>query len=197
MDVRSVSPSTAPHTLILLRHAKAEHGHGKLDHQRDLAARGRRDARAAGHWMSHASASGALPPGAVDLVLCSTSERTRQTLDAVCAGGMSITDAGFDERIYDAGAGGLLDVLREVPDSVRTVLMIGHAPGIPVLASALTRDRAGSTASEGSDVADGPVAERLSQGFPTCGLAVLAFEGPWASLAPETARLREFVVPRG
>ena len=193
--------ASTPRILLLLRHAKAEQGHGKLDHQRELAARGRRDARAAGQWLSNASDAGVLPPGALDLVLCSTSERTRQTLEAVCAGGVSVTDAGFDERIYDAGAAGLLDVLREVPDSVRTVLMIGHAPGIPVLASALTRDLAGSAAAEGSaadgsDVADALVGDRLAQGFPTCGLAVLAFQGSWAALAPATAYLREFVVPR-
>jgi phosphohistidine phosphatase SixA len=40
-------------------------------------------------------------------------------------------------------------------------------------------------------------AERLSRGFPTSALAVLAFEGSWAALAPETAYLSDFVVARG
>jgi phosphohistidine phosphatase SixA len=39
--------------------------------------------------------------------------------------------------------------------------------------------------------------DRLSLRFPTSGLAVLGFDGAWASLAPETAHLRDFVVPRG
>ena len=99
----------------------------------------------------------------------------------------AVKDARFDERIYNAGAASLIDLLREVPDSVNTVLLIGHAPGIPVLATALAQDGAGST----------DAAERLSQGFPTCGLAVLGFEGRWAALAPEAAWLQEFVVPRG
>ena len=61
------------------------------------------------------------------------------------------------------------------------------APGIPVLATVLAQDGAGST----------DAAERLNQGFPTSGLAVLGFEGGWAELEPDTARLEEFVVPRG
>jgi len=131
--------------------------------------------------------AGVLPSSVVDLALCSTSERTRQTLDVVCAGGASVTDARFDTRIYDGSAASLMDVLREVPDSVNTVLMIGHAPGIPDLATAPAQDASGSTAA----------AERLSRGFPTSGLAVLGFEGRWASLVPDTGCLREFVVPRG
>jgi phosphohistidine phosphatase len=174
---------TSGRTLVLVRHAKAEHVQGKPDHDRELAPRGRRDARAIGHWLSEP-----LHAVVLDLVLCSTSERTRQTLDAVRAGGASVKDVvRFDERIYDASAATLLDVLREVPDSVNSVLMIGHAPGIPVLATALANDDAGST-----DAIDS-----LSRGFPTSALAVLGFEGRWAGLAPETAYLRDFVVPRG
>jgi len=169
-------------TLILLRHAKAEQAHGKPDHQRGLAARGRRDARAVGRWLSDPSQG-----VAVDLALCSTSERTRQTLDGLCAGGALVRESRFDERIYNASAASLLGVLLEVPDSVNTVLLVGHAPGIPMLAMALAIGGTGST----------EAIERLSKGFPTSSLAILGFEGRWAALAPETAYQREFVVPRG
>ena len=173
---------TSERTLTLVRHSKAEHVPGKPDHDRELSPRGRKDARAIGIWLSD-------PSHAVvhELALCSTSERTRQTLDGICAGGAITKDTRFDERIYDAGAAGLLEVLREVPDSVSAVLMIGHAPGIPVLATSLAQADPGSR-----DVLD-----RLSLGFPTSGLAVLGFDGHWAELAPETAYLRDFVVPRG
>ena len=173
---------TTERTLMLLRHAKAEQVQGKVDHDRELAPRGRRDARAVGQWLSDPSHAVVL-----DLALCSTSERTRQTLDAACAGGASVKEVLFDERIYDASAASLLDVLREVPDSVNNVLMIGHGPGIPVLATKLARNGTGSTDAN----------DRLSKGFPTSGLAVLGVEGRWAALAPETAYLRDFVVPRG
>lgn len=189
-------------TLVLLRHAKAEQVRGKADHDRELTPRGRRDARAVGQWLRDAADTGLLPSGALDLVLCSTSERTSQTLDAVREGGGSVRETLFDERIYEAGADGLLGVLRDVPDSVSTVLMIGHAPGIPALATALRRGRDRSTEGVDPDEADideagTETAKRVSQGFPTCGLAVLELRDRWASLAPETAYLRAFVVPRG
>ena len=174
--------STSERTLTLVRHAKAEHVPGKTDHDRELAPRGRKDARAIGAWLSdpsHAVVHG--------VALCSTSERTRQTLEGICAGGAFAKDTRYDERIYDASAAGLLEILREVPDSVSAVLMIGHAPGIPVLATSLAHNDSGSS----------DVMERLSLGFPTSGLAVLGFDGHWAALAPETAYLRDFVVPRG
>lgn len=169
-------------TLTLVRHAKAEHPRGKPDHDRELAQQGRRDARAVGEWLSD-------PSHAVvhQLALCSTSERTRQTLAGICAGGAPVQETQFDERIYGASAAHLLDVLRGVPDTVQTVMVIGHAPGIPVLATALAHN----------DPGPGDVVERLSLGFPTSALAVLGFDGSWSGLAPETAYLREFAVPRG
>ena len=176
------STSPSERTLTLVRHAKAEQVRGKPDHDRELAPRGRKDAQAIGVWLSDPSHA-VLP----ELALCSTSERTRQTLEGIRAGGAAAGDTLFDERIYDASAAGLLELLREVPDSVSAVMMIGHAPGIPVLATSLAHNGSGST-----DVLD-----RLSLGFPTSGLAVLGFDGPWAELAPETAYLRDFVVPRG
>ena len=183
-----IMTSTSERTLMLLRHAKAEQVQGKLDHDRELAPRGRSDARAVGQWLRGGKwLSDPSQAVVLDLVLCSTSERTRQTLDAACASGASAKDMRFDERIYDGSATSLLDVLREVPDSVNAVLMIGHGPGIPMLAAALAQDGTGST----------KAADLLSKGFPTSGLAILGFEGRWAALAPETAYLRDFVVPRG
>lgn len=178
------TPTAQPseRTLMLLRHAKAEHVVGKPDHDRRLAPRGIKDARAVGAWLGDPAQ--ALVP---DLVLCSTSERTRQTLDGLYAGGASAKDTRFDEGIYDASAATLLDLLREVPDSVGSVLVIGHAPGIPVLATALVHDDSGST----------DVINRLTLGFPTSALAILGFDGGWVTLAPESAHLRDFVVPRG
>ncbi|MDQ1483033.1 MAG: phosphohistidine phosphatase [Actinomycetota bacterium] len=169
-------------TLTLVRHAKAENQEGKPDHERALAPRGRKDADAIGVWLSD-PANATVP----ELALCSTSVRTRQTLERIVAAGASVKETRFDERIYNAGAVSLLEILREVPDSVSTVLVIGHAPGIPVLATALAHNDSGST-----DVMD-----RLSLEFPTAGVAVLGFNGFWSTLAPETAYLRDFVVLRG
>ena len=64
-----------PRTLVLLRHGKSAYPPGVPDHDRPLADRGRRQAALAGeHVRTHLDH--------IDLVLCSTSERTRQTLAA-------------------------------------------------------------------------------------------------------------------
>jgi len=172
---------TSERTLTLVRHATAENVADESDHSRRLVARGRKDAHAIGVWLSRAFRAAEL-----DLALCSTSERTRQTLDNIRAGGACVRDTRFDDRIYNASAVGLLEVLREVPDSVTSLLMIGHSPGIPVLATALARDDPTST----------EVIKQLALSYPTSGVAILGFDGPWAALAPEEAYLREFVVPR-
>jgi phosphohistidine phosphatase len=176
----SASP-LSERTLTLVRHATAENVQDRSDHSRKLLSRGRRDAQAIGAWLC-----GATRAAELDLALCSTSQRTRQTLDNIRAGGAAVRDTRFDDRIYNASAVGLLEVLREVPDSVTSLLMVGHAPGIPVLATALARDDPAST----------EVMNQLSLAYPTSGVAVLVFDGPWAALAPEAAYLREFVVPR-
>lgn len=169
-------------TLTLVRHAKAEQVPGKTDHDRGLAPQGRRDADAIGAWLSD-------PAHAVgqDLTLCSTSQRTRQTLERLRASGACAGEIRFDERIYDASAATLLEVLRGVPDSVNTMLMVGHSPAIPALAMSLAHQDAGSSG----------VADLFNLTFPTSGLVVLGVDGAWAMLAPQTAHLRDFVVPRG
>ena len=194
---------TYQRTLLLMRHAKAEQVPGKRDQERELSPRGRKDARAVGEWLRDAGVNSVsdatpdpqaavpqaavLPSGVIDLVLCSTSQRTRQTLEWVCAGGVSVKDTRYDDRIYDAGATALMDVLLEVPDAVNIVLMIGHAPGVPMLAAVLAQG--------GDTWAD--AGERLRQGFPTSGTAVFGLRGGWSSLATDGAHLRELVVPRG
>ncbi|MEP7035041.1 MAG: histidine phosphatase family protein [Actinomycetota bacterium] len=172
---------TAERTLLLLRHAKAEQAPGTPDHDRNLTPTGREDSRVVGQWLSDPSHI-----MAVDLVICSTSERTRQTLEGLVAGGVSVGEVRFDERIYNGGAASLLDVLRALPDSAITALVIGHAPGVPMLATELAQEGSGPT----------EALERLSKGFPTSGLAVLGFAGGWETVAPGTTYLREFVVPR-
>jgi phosphohistidine phosphatase len=104
-------------TLIVLRHAKAESPPGTPDAARPLAARGRRDARAAGAWLRD---GGRLP----DHAICSTALRTRQTLDELGLG----VPAAFEERVYGNDADDILDLLREQSDDAGTLLLVGHNP---------------------------------------------------------------------
>ena len=172
----------SPRTLILMRHAKSAYPPGVGDHERPLAARGEREAALAGAWIAGRHSS-------IDRILCSTAERTRQT---AAAAGLTTAPTGpngpvtYTDEIYDAYPDELEDLIRTVDPAERTVVLIGHAPGLPGLAD----DLAGS----GSDEA---ALARMRDKFPTSAIAVLSVDGEWAKVGRgATTLLVDFVVPR-
>ena len=90
----------------------------------------------------------------------------------------------FDEQLYGAAAATLLRRLRVVGDGVRSVLLIGHNPGLEDLALAL----AGG--------GDQSALEQLRTKFPTAALAALEIPTPWHELTLGVASLRSLVLPR-
>lgn len=164
--------------LVLMRHSKAEQ-EAAVDHERSLAERGHVDAAAAGRWLKE---QGIAP----ELVLCSTAARTRETwAAAVEASGLgAITE--HEPRIYNASVDTLIEVVREADVDARTVVLVGHAPGVPGLAITL---------SEGQGEEEPQ--QELAEGFPTSTIAVLEFDGAWADLAPGGAVLRAVHTARG
>jgi phosphohistidine phosphatase len=117
--------------LYLLRHAKSSWKHPELaDHDRPLAGRGRRAAKAIA---KHIRAEGIAP----ELVLCSTARRARDTLERIepALGRRSVK---VERELYGASVRELLGRIRRVPSSVESVLLIGHNPGMQDLAAALT-----------------------------------------------------------
>ncbi|MEU5432314.1 histidine phosphatase family protein [Streptomyces sp. NPDC020719] len=164
--------------LVVLRHAKSAWPEGVPDHERPLGPRGLRDASAAGRWLS---AADCLP----DLVLCSTARRTRETWELAAAELGSPPPARHDPRLYAAEDRDLLDAVRQVPDIIGTLLLVGHNPGVQDLTLLLTGEALGDTL------------DRARTKFPTSAIAVLTWRGPWAVLAPGTALLTDFAVPRG
>ncbi len=164
-------------TLYLLRHAKSSWEDATLrDEQRPLAPRGRRDAkRVAGHLVR----LGIEP----DLVLCSTAERTRETLELVRPALGATPAVKLDAALYAAPAHALLERLRAVPDETASVLLIGHNPGLEDLALLL--------ASTGAEL------ERLRAKFPTAAFATLTIpSATWSRLSPADAVLADYVVPK-
>jgi phosphohistidine phosphatase len=159
--------------LFILRHAKsAPSAHGTPDHDRPLAPRGRRAlAGVAADIDRH------LHGRRLDVVLCSTATRARETAAGVLAT-VSSREVRDDARLYLADVEQLLEVLAELPDGVATALVCGHNPGLHELALTLI----------GSDAA--PVA--LRQGLPTAGLVVVDLEPPWTSIGPGTGTLTAF-----
>lgn len=165
--------------LVVLRHAKSAWPDGVPDHERPLAPRGRRDAPVAGRVLAEKDC---LP----DLALCSTAVRARQTWESASAQWGTPPPVRYASRVYAAEVGELLDVLREVPDEVRTLLLVGHNPGLEELVLDLAGDALGDALDD------------VRTKFPTSAIAVLSWHGDsWASLAPGTALLTDMIVPRG
>ena len=170
-------PETA-HRLVLLRHAKSAWPSGVPDHERPLAGKGRRNAHAAGEWFTTA---GPRP----DLVLISDAVRTQQTWEIVRGAFPAAPRSRLEPRIYLADVSELLEVMHEVDESVGTLCLVGHEPGMSSTALTL--------ASPDSERA---VVSAVAGKFPTSAVAVLALTGTWAGLEPRGALLESFSVPR-
>ena len=174
--------------LVLLRHAKSAWP-DVPDHERPLGPRGQRDAPVMGRWLR---AAGHVP----DQVLCSTARRARQTWQLAQAGLGATPPASFDDGVYEGSAAQLLDLIRRAPPAPRTLLVIGHGPGIPELALALTAATPAARGGAAGHAATAAMLGRMRAKFPTAAIAVLEFAGNWDQLAPGTARLTSFVTPR-
>lgn len=159
-----------PRTLILLRHGKSGYPAGVPDHDRPLADRGRREAALAGEWLEQDGLD-------VDAVICSTAERTRQTLERT---GID-APTEFTEDIYENSPEHILEAIRSyAPEDATTLLVVGHFPGLP--GTALLLD----------DAAD-------IDRFPTSAYAVLSVGVPWDRLGLDVdpaARLTSLRIPR-
>jgi phosphohistidine phosphatase len=162
----------APRQLALVRHAKSSWADPDIaDHDRPLNARGRRAATLVGRHLRNAG----LEP---HLVLCSSATRARQTLELLNIG--TTTEVLIEDQLYGAAASALLARVRRVPAAVRSLLLIGHNPGIEELARML--------------VGDGLA---VPEKFPTAAVADLRLPiRTWTELDSGIGRLCAFVIPR-
>ncbi len=167
--------------LLLLRHAKSSWDDRDLsDHARPLNPRGQQAARA----MRDAMANLGLAP---DLVLVSTARRTLQTLEAFEPWAETPLVDPLDS-LYLASATAVLGVLHDVPETVRSVLLVGHNPGLHDLSMLLV----GAPAMSFGD-AD---MQRLASSFPSGALAEFTVPKPWRELGEGGGRLVRFLCPR-
>jgi phosphohistidine phosphatase len=161
--------------LLLIRHAKSSWGDPSLpDRERPLAGRGRKAAERMG---AHLRNAGLRP----DVVLCSPSRRTRETLELMAFPGAEVT---YLDELYGASAPDLLASAREVRDDAEVIAIVGHNPGVQDLSIELAKDDSTEEA------------RRVRQKFPTCGVAIFDVDGAWPDVATGRVRLASFVVPK-
>ena len=119
-------------TLYLMRHAKSSWKEPELsDFDRPLNGRGREDAPLVGRYIRKKK----IRP---ELLLCSTAERARQTAALVSQSAGLATETRYDERIYEADAARLLEVVSQIEEAAGIVLLVGHNPGLELLLESLT-----------------------------------------------------------
>jgi phosphohistidine phosphatase len=173
--------ATIMRQLLLLRHAKSSWDDASIpDRDRSLNARGRRAAAV----MRRAMRDLGLAP---DVVLVSTARRTMDTLEAL----EPWDDAPLVEpmdSLYLADPGQMIAALQGVAETVRSVLLIGHNPGLHDLAVSLAGPLAMRRGGENE--------RALAAGFPTGALAEYVVAGSWRDLREGSGRLVRFLTPR-
>jgi phosphohistidine phosphatase len=157
-------------TLLLLRHAKSSWDSPALrDFERPLNERGLKAAPLMGRFLLKRK----IRPG---LVLSSPAERARQTAALLMEAARLGCPLRFDERIYEATAARLVEVVSQVEEEFETVLVVGHNPGMEELIERLTGE---------------------VRRMPTAALARITLDiEKWGKLREGAGRLEELIKPK-
>lgn len=163
-------------TLTLLRHAKSGWEPPSLgDFDRPLNGRGRQAARAMGRELK------ALGLG-WDRIIASPAARVAETM-AAFAESYGPLAAVYDRRLYLATPELLLQLIRETPDGVARLLLVGHNPGMERLALRLSRG--------------GTLHDEIAAKYPTGALAEIALPAAhWRDVAEGSGTIGRFLRPR-
>jgi phosphohistidine phosphatase len=166
-------------SLALLRHAKSSWDATDIDDSdRPLNERGRAAAPVMGNVLNELN----FEP---QLILCSSAKRTRETLALMQPSLKGSEETVFDDQLYLTSPETLYARLKAVPVGTKSVLMIGHNPGLHGLALMLL------------GTGDAKSISRLEDKFPTAALAIFTFpQVAWRDLTPASGRLEAFIAPR-
>lgn len=161
--------------LYLLRHAKSLWANpAQRDFERPLSEKGLRDAVKVARFITRSKAE-------IELVLCSSAQRTLQTLDAIRPVLAPETEISVEDSLYVFDASGLLSRIGKVPPEIRSLLIVGHNPTIQNLAYHVTPN--------------GPTREKISTKYPTAALTIAALENRTWDLSDPQCTKSVFVSP--
>jgi phosphohistidine phosphatase len=166
-------------TLSLFRHAKSSWADPMLDDfDRPLAPRGEKAAPAMGAFIT---AQGLIP----DLILCSGSARTRQTLALASQHWPSQPEIRYEDALYHATVPTMFAQLHGAPDDKHHVMMVGHNPGMQAFALQLV------------GAGEGAVLRQIAHKYPSGALAVIALQkARWRDIQSGDGHLTLFKRPK-
>ena len=148
--------------LYLVRHAKSSRDDPTLpDKERPLNERGLRDAPRMGEQLAKQGVTADLILSSPALRALTTAEIFARKLD------YKVKDIAVDERLYGSTPDDLLEVIRELGDGAKCVMLFGHNPELTELAHRLS-----------TKIVD----------MPTCAVAEFAFDTKsWSSIDSQKA----------
>ncbi len=163
--------------LLIFRHGKSDWGSDALnDFDRPLARRGRKAVKRMASWLREQDL---LP----QCILSSPAERARQTALRLCRhADIPQSRVVWEEAIYAADLGALLDVLANAPQQHGRTMIVGHNPGLEELLEYL--------------VGESIKAPAGSPALPTAALARIAMPYEWNRLESGCAQLVSINRPR-
>lgn len=156
--------------LFLMRHAQAESRSGASDYERKLSPWGRSQAKEAGLILREES---------IEMVMCSDSARTRETLSRLALPGEPHVE--YMRALYLCSVGTLRQRISEVPDDINSLLVIAHAPAIPRLAAELSWSK------------DSRASDTLTCNYPTATFTQFNVAGSWSQFVEPSAEITELV----
>ena len=149
------------HRLIIMRHAQAASFAEGGDKARPLTQEGIVQAKKAGE---HLRTIG------IEWVLCSSAIRTRQTLENLALSRLDGSPhVDFMDSLYSGGLSTLCQRISEIDDTINTLLVVGHAPTIPALASQLSWNESHRDA------------DRLRCFYPTATFSEFTLDKSWSA----------------
>jgi phosphohistidine phosphatase len=162
-----------PKTLYLVRHAKSSWDDPALgDRDRPLSERGLSSAPDMGRRLAE---QGHKP----ELIISSPAKRAFTTAKKIAKEtGYKESKIVTDERMYFSGTRSMLDLLEELDDKNKKVMIVGHNPALTSLLNILC---------------DSPI-----ENMPTCAVAVVGFEmNSWSELSISNGELLAYDFPKG
>lgn len=164
------------HLLYLLRHAKSDWKKEVVtDFERPLSKRGVSDARKMAAWLAKQA-------NMPEIIISSPALRAYQTaLIFSYALDIQAKDIHFDHRIYEAGLDTLMRIIRALPEQEKSILLIGHNPGLDFLLQVLCKQAKPRT--------DGKL-------MTTCAIAKIAVESRWQDVSDKHCKLYSLSRPK-
>jgi len=166
--------------LGLFRHAKSDWTDARArDFDRPLNARGEKGARLMGQHIRDSGHKFAR-------IIASPAVRVTETIERASEAWGRPLAIEWDRRIYLASSATLIDIVRQQPETLPGLMMVGHNPGLEDVIFDLVPD-------DGSS----PLREEVEMKFPTASFAVLELDvDHWADVTDGCARLVELTRPR-